>query len=330
MEIIVDDRERAVFDYLEECSHNSHINYKIQRNEVGDYAITYKGYILLIIERKTWVDLAASLRDGRKENVNKLIALREKTGCQIGYLIEGDATPSFDKKFGRMPLKNLRSHLDHLSFRDGIHMFYSKNLEYTANRLFELAQNYLTLKDIIKEIDTMAPTANDDSLQQKQVKNLGMNEQLLRCIPGIGSIISTVLAEAGITLANLYLETYELDSIAKLKYASGSFIGIEKAKKICKIKSIIDSNSVVNNTIKTKILMCVPLITKCTADKILSQVSLSSIINGETPSDTIANIYKTEKTRVGDKAAQNILQAFRTVGIASSVVSSDSQLTYAV
>ena len=97
MEIIVDDREKAVFPYLEDASHKYLIDYKIQRNEVGDYAICYKGYIMMIIERKTWEDLAASMRDGRKTNVQKLISVREKTGCQIAYLIEGNATPPFDK-----------------------------------------------------------------------------------------------------------------------------------------------------------------------------------------------------------------------------------------
>ena len=227
MEIIVDDRERMVFSSLEECSHLSTINYKIQRCEVGDYAITYKGHILLIIERKTWEDLAASLRDGRKANVAKLIALREKTNCQIAYLIEGDATPPFNKMYGFFPIKNLRSHLDHLSFRDNIHIYYSKNPEYTAKRLFELAQNYLTLRDVINNINNLVTsninggndindttnTTNIDQLQKKQIDNLGINDQLLRCIPGVGSIICTVLAEAGVTVHNLYKQIYDLNYI---------------------------------------------------------------------------------------------------------------------
>jgi ERCC4-type nuclease len=62
MEIIVDDREKAIIPYLEPQANKFVIPYKVQRNEVGDYAIVYKGYILMIIERKTWVDLASSFR----------------------------------------------------------------------------------------------------------------------------------------------------------------------------------------------------------------------------------------------------------------------------
>lgn len=307
MELIIDDRERAVFEYLEECSHKTHINYKIQRNEVGDYAITYKGYILVLIERKTWVDLAASLRDGRKENVQKLLSVREKTGCQVGYLIEGDATPRFDKTFGRLPLKNLRSHLDHLSFRDGIHMFYSKDPEYTANRLFELAQNYLSMKEVIKEIDSLDTVdSNDSSLKEKQVTGIAVNEQLLRCIPGIGSVISAILAEEGITLPKLYMEKCSIDSIAGLKYTSGSLVGLDKAKKVCKIKDIIDSNSIANNKVKVRMLSSIPLISKSTAEKIIETVELSKVITGEVTCDEIAEIKKSEKIRIGPKAAKNI------------------------
>ncbi len=328
MEIVVDDRERAIFGYLEDCSHNSHINYKIQRNEVGDYAIMYKGYILLIIERKTWEDLSASLRDGRKENVHKLIALREKTGCQIGYLIEGDATPPFDKRFGRLPLKYLRSHLDHLSFRDGIHMFYSRNIEYTAKRLFELAQNYLTLKDTIKEIDDMEVAAvisvtkntdggsvvdiphigNDDELKKKQVSGTAVNEQLLRCIPGIGSIISATLSEAGVTISQLYMGLLTVDYLAGLKYNSGAVIGAEKARKILKIKSIIDSNSETSKKVKVNLLSCIPLISKATAIKIVEMVDLGSIIAGTIDLDVLTKLNKTEKAKLGPKAAGNIIK----------------------
>ena len=43
--------------------------------------------ILFVIERKTWTDLASSLRDGRKENNKKLLKIREETKCQLIYLI---------------------------------------------------------------------------------------------------------------------------------------------------------------------------------------------------------------------------------------------------
>ena len=146
MEIIVDDRERAIIQYMQKFSDEFHIIFKVKRLEIGDYAFVYKDNIICAIERKTWVDLAASMSDGRKENVHKLLGLREKTNCTLIYLIEGDPCPRKDKYFSHVPYKNLRSHLDHLMMRDNIHIQHCNTAEETARRLFEMVRNYHTIK----------------------------------------------------------------------------------------------------------------------------------------------------------------------------------------
>lgn len=311
MEILVDDREKAIIPFMEDESEKFHIDYKVQRNTVGDYVIAYKGFILLVIERKTWNDLSASMRDGRKANIEKLINLRESTGCQIAYLIEGNATPAIDKKYERLPVKNLRAHLDHLAFRDGVHMIYSKDEAYTASRLFELAQNYFSIKSVIKEIDALSnagESTETSKVQDKQASSVGVHEQVLRCIPGVGSIISTLLAELSITLKSLYDGEHTDEEISRIKYPTGSAIGIEKGRRIASgTKKIIDSGSAGNIKIHTRILMTVPLISKSTAAKILSEVSMSSIISGDVSIETLASIKRSEKTLVGKKAASNII-----------------------
>lgn len=314
MELIVDDREKAVVPYLDKHATTYHIDYKVQRNEVGDYAITYKGYIMMIIERKTWEDLSASFRDGRKDNVNKLIELRNRTGCQIAYLIEGNATPPLTKSYGRIPSKNLRAHLDHLAIRDGVHMIYSADQDYTAMRLFELCNSYVTLKEPLKEVDALIEGGeeqdNTDELQSDMGVKTSIEEQLLRCLPGIGSIVSTVLAEAGVTIAKLYAGHYTIDQIAKLKYSSGAMIGIAKAKKIVEgTKKIIDSEAQANKKIQVRILSTISLISKASAEMILSQTKMSLIMSGGIDLDLLANVEKSAKAKVGPKAAQNILDA---------------------
>jgi ERCC4-type nuclease len=139
--IIIDDRERAIFPYLDQPSAEYKIPYKVQRINVGDYAICTGAEIKIIIERKTWTDLAASFRDGRKENVAKLISARQETRCVLVYLIEGHTCPRPGALFGRIPYANLRAHLDHLAFRDNIHIINTCDIEYSARRLFEIARN---------------------------------------------------------------------------------------------------------------------------------------------------------------------------------------------
>ena len=310
MEIIVDDRERHVVPHLEDYSHKFNINYKVQRCQVGDYALAYKGYVLLILERKTWADLAASMRDGRKHNVKKLIAARESTNCQLAYLIEGDATPKPDKKFGRLPVKNLRAHLDHLAFRDGIHMIYSKDEEYTASRLFELAQNYLTMKETIAEIDNMETSDEKNILQEKTGScDVAIHEQILRCLPGVGSVLSALLSENDISLYSLYHELHSTEDIATIKYNTGAMIGMVKGKKIAEgTKKIIDSASTANDKVKIRILSTIPLISKATAAKILDAFSFADLLDGKVELDDLAAIKRTEKTKLGKKAAENIFK----------------------
>ena len=311
MEIVVDDRERAVVPYLQAYSIKTSIDFKIQRNEVGDYAIIYKGYILMIIERKTWADLAASFRDGRKENVNKLLELRKRTGCQIAYLIEGPATPPLTQLFGRIPVRALRAHLDHLSIRDGIHMLYSKDEDYTAMRLFELATNYLSIKEVIKGIDETVTAGdaqdNTDELQIDMGVATSTVEQILQCLPSVGSLVSTVLAENKITLYDLYHQRHSIDYLARLKYPSGSTIGIERAKKLLNTKKLVDSISAASHKTHVRILATVPLISKKTAEIILQNTTLALILKGEIGVELLSNIEKSEKARLGAKAAQNIL-----------------------
>lgn len=338
MEIIVDDREKAVVPYLEQYANKTTIPYKIQRNEVGDYAITYLGYILMIIERKTWEDLSASFRDGRKNNVQKLIELRNRTGCQIAYLIEGPATPPLTQLFGRIPVRALRAHLDHLAIRDGVHMIYSKDLNYTAMRLFELASNYLSLKEVIKDIDALVQGGeeqdNTDELQADMGVEKSISEQLLQCLPGVGSLVSAVLAENGISLIGLYNQKYSSAEIANLKYPSGSSIGLERGRKLAEgTKKILDSQSKAACKVQVRILSTIPLISKKTAEVILQHTTLALILSGSIDADLLANIEKSPKTKVGPNAAQNILEhlfvgsSVKTCVTTSSNSPSDNPLT---
>lgn len=120
------------------------------RDEVmttGDYAIQFSGYIILI-ERKTWEDLAASIKDKRIErNHQKMLNARD-LGYRIMYLIEGKA-PHPDMAANRVsgiPYANMIAKLDHFAMRDGVWIEYTRNANHTAQRLLEIGKNMLTLQ----------------------------------------------------------------------------------------------------------------------------------------------------------------------------------------
>jgi ERCC4-type nuclease len=163
-QLIIDDREHKIKPYLKRIE-NSYpfIDFIYKRITVGDYCISYGGQILFLIERKTWSDLSSSIRDGRKNNVKKLLELKkEHPQIIIFYLIEGKSRYTPSTKICRVPFKNLQSHLDHLVMRDGIQVIFSKNNEDTAFRLVELIKNFTTLSTQVIKTFVSSKEDNDN------------------------------------------------------------------------------------------------------------------------------------------------------------------------
>ena len=415
MQVLIDDRERSVIQFVNKFSEKYHIDYKVKRMTTGDYAIIHGNQIIAIIERKTYADLAASFRDGRSNNKNKLLKLRSETSCVIIYLIEGPAFPDNNDLFGNIPYKHLVSHLDHLVLRDNIQIQTTFSPEHSAERIMQIASNCTTIKpsiftdkyvnkviiniddpeskdtlqiemknnteddieneditllhelknnelknnedkskkipkpkpvkdekessddvkqdlvkqDLVKQDLDQLPTGgnerdmNDTStpiieanditlsaesiLSKKQDSQININEYMLQIIPGVGNVLASILSEAKITLKKLLLSEVLMDSIAKLKYNTGGSIGIIKAGKIIEAcKMITNSKSQVSNKIRMKILTAVPLISKNTAEKILSSIEFKTLFTDEQIYLAIQNIYKSTTNKIGLKASNNL------------------------
>jgi ERCC4-type nuclease len=110
--------------------------------------------IKLVVERKTLNDLASSIKDGRINNNDKMLTMREKTGCKLLYIIEGDAYPLMGKLYCGIPYKCLQGKLDSLMFKHDISIIWTKSELHTAERLacihksFSIAQKANDTKNI--------------------------------------------------------------------------------------------------------------------------------------------------------------------------------------
>lgn len=260
---------------------------------------------MFIFERKTWEDLASSIKDGRKNNVEKLLTLREETNCKILYLIEGKSRYPADRKFCRIPFKNLQAHLDHLIVRDNIHVIYSLNNEDTSNRLKEFITNYSS----IKETSSNSIQGGSEMLTKMIPKSdLSILYDIWRCIPNVTDKTTSLFLENKISLADLILAKVKETDISVLKYPNGSIIG-KRAKKICKIQELDNTD---NYKHYVNILSSINGITKKTAALILVKYSFQSILNGEVTVDQLKSIKKTEKATVGQKAANAIIKYIST------------------
>jgi ERCC4-type nuclease len=326
--ILIDDREKDVYPYFNELKNTfKDIQFEKRRLYTADYVITYKEKILAVIERKTWCDLSASFKDGRIKNIEKLKNTRLETNCHIVYVIEGDLCPKSTKKFSNIATKSLRAHLDHLLFRDNVHIIHTKNLYNTAFRIMEFSQNITTIKNYIKELDVIMSNSElklDDSTSDSEKNNLynGSDEKALVLthqppkeeniiynmwcsFPGITTKTATLFIDAGFTISDFLLHKISKEQIAVLRYPSGSTIS-NRATKLLRVAN----KDPKNNKYYVKLLSCIPLISKNTAEKLLNSSEVNGrftrLLKNKISPEQIATIQKTAKTKIGKKASENI------------------------
>ena len=296
MEIIIDDREHAIIPLFNEFT-TPCVDFKVGRINYGDYAVMYNGNTLMLIERKTWKDLAASIKDGRKHNIEKIIKMRCDTNCQLFYLIEGNPIPKSTTKFARIPCKNLRAHLDHLMFRDNVHIIYSKNKQNTVYRIFELVKNYLSIvPSPLLQYNTTG--GGVEQLKKQIVCEKAETYKLWCAIPNITEKTANLFINKGYHISDLLLKKITKTQIFELKYPNNYVVG-KRSEKIWKSISL--------NDVHIKILSQIKGVTKKTAIVILNKYTFTSLMNGDTTIEMISGLKKTSKKKIGVVVASRII-----------------------
>jgi len=141
--LVADARERAVVPFLESTLAGRLVAGR--QVNTGDYLICRPAATVQIcaaIERKTLADFAASFKDGRHANVEKMRRLRASTGCQLYFIIEGPAFPSPARRFARIPYASILSAITNLMVRDSIMIIQTENEAHTAKRLADLVNSF--------------------------------------------------------------------------------------------------------------------------------------------------------------------------------------------
>jgi len=278
MEIWIDDREKAISCFVKESNDNlsttnnvsnknvkENINIIVKRINIGDYILLLDNIIKVVVERKTLKDLASSMLDGRKENIKKLIELRNQTQCKIVYIIEGNI-PNYERKINHIPYKNMLAHLDHLMIRDDVFIIHSKNPEDTLERLKLLIKNISTIKtnenshsenshsenshsenshsENLHSENSHSENSHSENLHSEKGGNLETNKltnnelvnqkivvikpeiKFLAKIPGISNAMAEILHNQNITI-NMIYNSYDFSNI---KYPSGRPFNSKKIK----------------------------------------------------------------------------------------------------
>jgi len=201
--IIADDRERKS-DVVDELLRLPQVQLAIQRLPVGDYLVAGR----LLFERKTMLDLAASIRDGRLFAQTKRLAAAKGMPALI---VQGSGS---DLRTQGMSREAIQGALVSLAFRFGIPVLRARDGRECASLMLFAAEQ----------------TADGKRVHLRRPAGLGKNSQrrrlyILQGLPGVGDARSRNLLERFQTPANVFTA-----SVDELKQARG--IGRIQAEKI--------------------------------------------------------------------------------------------------
>ena len=269
---------------------------------VGDYVIDCGNYVL-IIERKSIADLAASIMDRRiYENHPKLTEAKQTAidcgqKCQVMYLIEGrQFRPDGPKeRYAGLLTSSLRAKIDHLQMEDGCLIEWTSNQKHTAMRLLELGKNMMTIKGN-KHVDGASDKkVNVDAIVKKKFEKTvpEVQYEMLCCISGIGPKTAESLLEQVSFGSIMNNPDLEFESIPKK--AESELNELHAGNRIA-----------IARTMLTKIKG----ISIGLATTIVNSYSLSVLSSPEIDAKELADLKRENKKRLGNVLADRLIEHF--------------------
>ena len=206
MIIKIDFRESAVLEKIESISvEYSDITIVSENLQIGDVAICDDlGNEIIIIERKTLSDLAASIRDGRYKEQSHRLHNSNIHNHYIYYLIEGNICTFKPSRFGKRPItwKEIMSAMTSLSYHKGFSVHRTINIEETSMWLLQTTDKLRRTKDpaFYTDNETTMKTSNDYVDVSKRAKKANIDETnigaiMLTQIPGVSTTSALAVME---------------------------------------------------------------------------------------------------------------------------------------
>jgi ERCC4-type nuclease len=265
LKIVVDKRERnGPIPFMEsKVSQIPNLTWEEKTITIGDFHIMQDDIIQIIIERKTWADLSASIIDERIDNqINKMIEFQKNSGVILLFIIEGKKNSLFpygDKQKHGVSTEALNTKIRKISLQS-IPCLFTKSAEDTVDLLIALT------KDICK----MNTSATKQEIPKFELTEKQQADLMFEQIPGIGKSTSTLLLEH--TSFGNFLRLTD-DGVKKLLERIPKKLGTKK------IQQLMDVRENKNIDISIKILTCINGIGVATAKIILQKYSLSQLAN---------------------------------------------------
>jgi ERCC4-type nuclease len=227
LEFIIDNREHiseTLKNKLEKLKNDTSV-ITISNLAVGDYQYNWNNNPLLVIERKTIADYAASIKDGRhREQKGRLLSSFNKS--KIMYLIEGDLTHNNSSyKFNNVSKDTIISAIFNTILRDQIQVFHTANTDETIEVITSL---FIKIqKQGLTFIEEQKESYNDNLVDTAKITKGGnMTPELsfrmmLNCIPYVSNKISTRITKYHDNMSNFICHLKDIDTKEnRIKYIS--------------------------------------------------------------------------------------------------------------
>lgn len=217
MEIIIDNREKDLITLFEK----NNLEIKKKNLDIGDIQYIVNDEIIYIIERKTFDDLGASIKDGRyKEQKMRLLANNKNN---IFYILEGE------KKDCKTLAENaLLGSIINMLFRDNIKIIFSKDLNETYKIINQIKEKFNTGKfeKIVCDKTNYVSSIKTNKKENMDKKLCSILQ--LSIIPGVSKNTAEIIINKYESLNNLINEFKNNDS----KMLSDIILGKKKLGKV--------------------------------------------------------------------------------------------------
>lgn len=206
MIIKVDFRETAIIEGLENlASSYPDITLVTENLLIGDMAIcNIEGKEVMIVERKTIADLAASIRDGRYKEQSHRLHNADIHNHYIYYLVEGNIRTFKPSRFGKRPItwKEVMSAMTSLSFHKGFSVHRTLDPIETCMWLMQTADKLRRSKEepFYTERESVQKSSTDYIDVSKRAKKANIDESnigaiMLAQIPGVSTTSAIAVME---------------------------------------------------------------------------------------------------------------------------------------
>lgn len=222
MEFIIDNRESTIIkNYFKE----KNLNFVSFSNlDIGDYIFKYDDNIILIIERKTIEDFAASINDGRYREQKKRL-LSNYTKNKILYIIEGDLmSDNKSIQYNKINKHTIYSSLINLYIRDNINLFISKSIEQTIELFENITKKFeKDPSELIKNYKSDTELFTNSSIKKNNLTPNIIYKRQLCSIPNISENYANIIINYFPNFSKLITELESLsysDKIDRIKNLS--------------------------------------------------------------------------------------------------------------